>query len=72
MTDSRDDQDGEYFQIYSTTNHVNGKHFDADFWFWKNKGFTSQTANTGAKCCAEWPVLFHKYTDLSFYQEVRP
>lgn len=68
--DSRDSHDGEYFQIYSVTNHYHGKHFDSQFWYWKNKGFTRETANTGSKCCAQWPAVFHKYPDLTFYQKI--
>jgi hypothetical protein len=57
-------------QVYSASHHYHSTHFNSDYWYWKKKGFTRETANLGSKCCAQWPAVFHKYTDLTFYHEI--
>eukprot|EP00959_Pyramimonas_sp_CCMP1952_P155150 3246296-Pyramimonas_sp.AAC.1 len=43
--------------------------FHPKVWYWERKGFTKETANQLDKCCAKYPVAFHKYPDLRAWLE---
>jgi len=68
-TNNRDSENREYFQIYTAPAHYRGLRF-GKMWFWDGKGFTKETANDREKCCALYPVNFHKYSDLKVWQEI--
>mmetsp|Transcript_25088 Transcript_25088/g.34573 ORF Transcript_25088/g.34573 Transcript_25088/m.34573 type:complete len:312 (+) Transcript_25088:2-937(+) len=62
---TRDHMGREFFQILSALNHSQME-FNASKWFWKNKGFTAETANQKEKCCADFPINFHNYKNDDF------
>ena len=70
VTLSRDDKNREYFQIFTASSHYRSLGFSPEMWFWKGKGFDRDTANRHQNCCAEWPVVFHRYRDMEAFHEV--